>query len=64
MPKQNKSKPSRDRAIHYNENVANYAESGKAKAAAEQAKRAVQDPRQAAALKKAEKAGKSRARSS
>ncbi len=63
MPKQ-KNKPSQDQAIHYNENVAKYAASDKSKAAAAQAKRAVSDPREAAALKKAEKKGKSRARAS
>ena len=64
MPNQSKSKPARDQAIHYNENAAKYAGSGRAKEAAEQAKRAIQDPRQAAALRKAEKAGKRPARSS
>jgi hypothetical protein len=57
-----KSKAGRDQAIHYNENVAEYASSSKAKEAAERAKRAIQDPRQAKALRKAEKAGKRRAR--
>jgi hypothetical protein len=59
-----KRKAGRDQAIHYNENVAEYASSSKAKQAAERAKRAIQDPRQAKALQRAEKAGKRRARSS
>jgi hypothetical protein len=59
-----KSKAGRDQAIHYNENVAEYASSGKASQAAEQAKRAIQDPRQAKSLRKAEKAGKKKPRGS
>ena len=64
MPTPSKSKQGRDQAIHYNENAAKYAASGKAKVAAERAKRAIEDPSQAAALKKAEKTGKRPARSS
>ena len=63
MPTPNKPKPGGNRAIHYNENVEKYASSGKAKQAAERAKRALQDPKQAAELRQAEKAGKRRAKS-
>jgi hypothetical protein len=59
MAAPNKNKRS-DEAIHYNENAAKYAASGKPQPAADRAKRALQDPKQASELKRAEKAGKRR----
>jgi hypothetical protein len=47
-----------DKAIHYNENAEAYARSGKPAPAAERAKKALDDKREAAALKRAEQAGK------
>ena len=68
MKKNGDQKPSRgdkasDKAIHYNENVQNYVRSGKVSAAAERAKRALENTREAAELRRAEKAGKRRAQS-
>lgn len=57
-----RKRSSSDKAIHYNENVEKYARSGKVTPAAERAKRALQNPREAAELRRAEKEGKKHAR--
>jgi hypothetical protein len=51
-----------DKAIHYNQNVEEYAKAGKVEAAAEAARRAVEDEKSAKRLREAEKKGKARAR--
>lgn len=53
-------KKSNDKAIHYNENVERYSKSGKVDSAAEKAKRALDDDKQARELKQAEQRGKQR----
>jgi hypothetical protein len=49
-----------DKSIHYNENAEKFAESGKVDPAAEKAKRALDDEKQARELREAEKRGKQR----
>jgi hypothetical protein len=49
-----------DKSIHYNENAEKFAKSGKVDAAAEKAKRALEDEKQARELREAEKRGKQR----
>jgi hypothetical protein len=49
-----------DNAIHYNEDVERHAQSGKPQQAAEKAKQALNDDKEAGELRQAEEKGKSR----
>ena len=60
MDKQDKKPEQQDNAIHYNEDVERHAKSGKPQQAAEKAKQALNDEKEARELRQAEETGKSR----